>query len=213
MHVRKFPANDCKHMLKHFEQHSANNKIYNLAPDRGNQYEYMINRCKEANALKRKDLITMCCIDVIMPDDLPENISEQSFFQAVYNHFSKKFGEENVISCYVHKENNKLPHCHFAFVPACPNDRGKITVSGKRLISRQALRSLHPEAEAAISKELGQKIHLLMDNAIRSDTNTLQHKEYIQLQRKIEAAQKELADLQKQIEETERKLKGRKDNI
>ena len=231
MYVRKFPASACKDMLKYFERYTSQNGTiisfsdevidtnktylnYNLAPDRGNQYEFMKKRCREANAVKRTDLITMCTIEVIKPKDLPESITEEAFFKAVYNHFRKKLGEENIISCYVHKDENSQPHCHVAFVPACPDKNGKITVSARRLISRPFLRLLHAEAEVAVSEELGQKIHLINGEATidRSNLSASKYKEYIEIQEQLEAKKKEIAELQKEIHAAQEILKKLKKN-
>ena len=44
----------------------------------------------------------------------------EGFFQHAYDFFKQKHGESNIISAYVHMDEN-VPHMHFTFVPIVDN--------------------------------------------------------------------------------------------
>ena len=205
MHIEKFTSSACGHMFKHYERYISpdgkpvnysNENIdttrshlnYNLAPDRENQYAFMKERCAEVTCAKRKDLITMCSVILTKPKDLPSEISDREFFEAAYDFLSKRYGEENVISAYVHMDEAS-PHLHFSFIPICPNKEGELTVSAKRLISRQELKTLHPDAEKAISKALGREVHIMTGELAKGRKNMTLDK-YKEMQEAIKETKK-----------------------
>lgn len=102
----KNTRNACANLVRHFERNedikeygnenidpSKSHLNYNLAPDRGNQLEFINNRCNELKVLKRKDVNVMCNWVVTMPKDLatyiPEN--EEKFFKKTYEFLENRY--------------------------------------------------------------------------------------------------------------------------
>lgn len=186
--VAKFNAAGCGHMFKHYERakylnqetgeleyvrfHNQNidpsktHLNYNLAPVRFNkdgtqmsQLEIMNQRLQADGVYfrKRKDTNVMCSCVITKPKNLPMEESER-FFQTAYNALSDRYGEENVISSYVHLDENE-PHMHFSFVPvAFDVKKQRFTVSAKMKVCRTDLQTLHPYLTKRMKNEFGYDI-------------------------------------------------------
>ena len=50
---------------------------------------------------------------------------ERLFFERTYRFLCDRYGEQNVISAYVHKDE-KTPHMHFAFVPVTEDKKQSV---------------------------------------------------------------------------------------
>jgi hypothetical protein len=89
---------------------------YNLASEQNiSQLDFIKQRLSEAKCLKRDDVNIMCSWVVTAPKELPE-IEHRKFFEESYKFLSAKYGEQNVVSAWVHADET-TPHLHFAFVP------------------------------------------------------------------------------------------------
>ncbi|MDK0731006.1 MobV family relaxase [Clostridium perfringens] len=155
-HFMKNTKGSCVNLLRHFERNEgikeySNESIdfdktylnYNLAPERGDQLEFINKKCKEHKALNRKDVNVMCNWVVTLPKEIDDEYEERRFFQKTYDFLSEKYGEENVISAYVHKDET-TPHIHFAFVPVVFDEKkSKYKISAKECIDRNELKSFH----------------------------------------------------------------------
>ena len=72
---------------------------------------------------------------------------ERLFFERSYRFLCDRYGEQNVISAYVHKDE-KTPHMHFAFVPVTEDKkRGGEKVSAKEVITKNDLKTFHTDLE------------------------------------------------------------------
>jgi regulator of replication initiation timing len=163
-HVQKFTKAAAGHMFKHFERAKnekgeyikfANQSIdlsksdlnYNLAPERNiSQGEFVKKRCTEdgVRCMNRKDVNVMCSWIVTAPQKLPEENHKQ-FFEEAYKFLSNRYGEENVVSAFVHNDETQ-PHFHFAFVPVIADKkRGGYKVSAKELVNKSDLLRFHPD--------------------------------------------------------------------
>ena len=182
MNIQKYTKEACGHLFKHFERAKdkdgnyirfGNRDIdlsrsclnYNLAPSRGmTQTEYLNKRLSEVYHIKKKDLNVMCSWVITAPDDLPPE-KLHLFFHAAYHFMAKRYGEENVISAYVHLDENREKghaHMHFAFIPVIyDKKKQRYKVSAKEVINKNELQKIHKEAEAYISKSLKTSVHLL----------------------------------------------------
>ena len=70
---------------------------------------------------------------------------ERLFFERTYRFLCDRYGEQNVISAYVHKDE-KTPHMHFAFVPVTEDKkRGGEKVSAKEVITKNDLKTFHTD--------------------------------------------------------------------
>lgn len=182
MNIQKYTKEATGHLFKHFErakdEHGnyvkfGNRDIdlslsclnYNLAPNRGlSQTEYLNKRLSEVYHIKKKDLNVMCSWAITAPDDLPPEKLHQ-FFHSAYRFMAHRYGEENVISAYVHLDENREKghaHMHFSFIPVIyDKKKERFKVSAKDVINKKELQVIHKEAEDYISKSLKCPVHLL----------------------------------------------------
>lgn len=79
---------------------------------------------------------------VTAPKDLLSQ-DEKQFFEATYAFLKDRYGQENVISAYVHLDE-VTPHMHYAFIPIAPDKKNEgYKLSAKETITRADLRSFH----------------------------------------------------------------------
>lgn len=219
-HIVKFQQHSLGHMCKHFErgldEHGnpikyGNQNIdltrshlnYNLAPERENQYGFIMDRCKEVYCLKRKDVNRMCSCIVTAPKDLPEHEHER-FFKATYEFLAQRYGgkaAENIVSAYVHMDEGS-PHLHFAFVPIYyDKSKERWTVSAKNVVNRQDLKTLHPDLERHVSRALGHDVHVMTGElSDRPDLTLEQYKTLKDTERELENASRQLTAIKAEIE-------------
>lgn len=225
-HIQKYQQHALGHLCKHFARAkdekgnyvkfgnqnidpSRSHLNYNLAPVRENQYGFIMDRCKEVYCLKRKDVNLMCSCIVTAPKDLPAEEHER-FFRASYDFLAARYGgkdAENVISAYVHMDEGS-PHLHFAFVPvAYDKSKERWTVSAKNVVNRQDLKTLHPDLERHVTRELGHDVHVLTGELSNRPNLTIpQYQEYQDTLKRLQEAQKSLQSVEKALEGTERRL-------
>lgn len=225
-HIQKFQQHALGHMCKHYERaldangepiKYGNQNIdltrshlnYNLAPERENQYGFIMDRCKEVYCLQRKDVNLMCSCIVTAPKDLPAEEHER-FFRASYDFLAARYGgkdAENVISAYVHMDEGS-PHLHFAFVPvAYDKSKERWTVSAKNVVNRQDLKTLHPDLERHVTRELGHDVHVLTGElSSRPNLTMEQYQDYQETLKCLREAQKSLQNVEKALEGAERRL-------
>ena len=71
--------------------------------------------------------------------------ARSEFFRASYEFLEERYGKDNVISAYVHMDENQ-PHMHFAFVPVTKDKKkGDLKVSAKEVLDREELRCFHED--------------------------------------------------------------------
>ena len=158
----KYTKGAMGHMLKHYERATdehgeylkfGNQDIdpskthlnYNLAPDH-NQLEFIHSRLDDVYCMNRRDVNVMCTWVITAPKDLDKE-QEEEFFKEAYAFLSKKYGQENVVSAYVHKDE-KTAHMHFCFMPIVPDQkRGGYKVSAKECVTRSDLNQFHEKLQ------------------------------------------------------------------
>lgn len=158
----KYTKGAMGHMLKHYERATdehgeylkfGNQDIdpartgqnYNLAPEH-DQLEFIHRRLDEVYCMKRKDVNVMCTWVVTAPKDLKPG-QEAEFFKEAYSFLEKKYGKENVVSSYVHKDE-KTPHMHFCFMPIVSDlKRNGYKVSAKECVTRTDLNQFHEQLQ------------------------------------------------------------------
>lgn len=177
MNVQKYTASQLGQMLTHYnrnngeERNYSNENIdksrthenYNLAPVRDiSEIDFINNRIDEVKHINRADVIKMATWIVTLPKDYKGD--SMSFFEQSYKALSNRYGEQNVISSWVHMDE-KQPHMHFAFVPVVRTvDRSGNHIeklSAKELINREELKQMHPYMERCLTRNLGEPVHLL----------------------------------------------------
>lgn len=164
----KYTKGAMGHLLKHYERAkdangeyvkfgnqgidtSRTGQNYNLAPGH-DQLDFIHQRLSEVYCMKRKDVNVMCTWVVTAPEDLkPEQ--EKKFFQESYAFLEAKYGRENVVSSYVHKDE-KTPHMHFCFMPVVPDPKhGGFKISAKECIKRTDLEQFHEELQRHLEEK------------------------------------------------------------
>lgn len=167
-HAAKYAASASGHMLSHYDRSkdglsgnidpSRTHLNYNLAPEReGSQLDFIHQRMSEVRCLKRADVNIMCDWVVTLPKYQwhDNNIHmtpnkeqvERTFFERVYRFMADRYGEQNIISAYVHRDET-TPHIHFAFVPVTEDKkRGGEKLSAKEVITKNDLKTFHTDLE------------------------------------------------------------------
>ena len=198
MNVEKYTQSACGHLFAHYERAkdeqgryikfgnrdihlSRSSQNYNLAPDRGmTQNEYLKQRLSEVYHIKKKDLNVMCSWVITAPADLPQE-KQREFFRNSYNFMVLRYGEENVLSAYVHLDENLQKghtHMHFAFIPVVyDTKRERFKISAKDAISKADLKGIHKDIEAYLTEELGFPVHMLNGKTIEGNKTVRELKE------------------------------------
>ena len=177
-HVEKYTRGALGHMLKHYERAKdekgeyikfGNENIdlnktelnYNLAPQKSiSEYQFINEKCTELNCLKRKDVNVMCDWVVTMPKDLSAD-HEEAFFKNTYKFLEDRYGKDNVVSAYVHKDEI-TPHMHFSFVPVVyDKKKDRYKISAKERVNRTDLKTFHQDLDKYLEQSMGFKVNVL----------------------------------------------------
>lgn len=169
--VTKYTKAGCGHMFAHYERAKGENgkyiqfgntnidtekthQNYNLAPSREiSQGDFVRQRCGEVYCFNRKDVKVMCSWIVTAPDGIAGTEHEREFFEKTYSFLDDMYGQENVVSAYVHKDE-VTPHIHFAFVPVVPDEKRGQKVSAKECITRAKLKMFHDDLDKYLEREM-----------------------------------------------------------
>ncbi|MBP5466966.1 MAG: plasmid recombination protein [Clostridia bacterium] len=137
------------------DTNKTKNNYHIVSPPEIGYAEFIDQRIKQAG-VKRKvkdDAIKMVSFVMTSDKEFFESMSpqtERSFFTDCFKFVKKRYGEENVISAVVHKDET-TPHLHINFVPITPDNRlsAKYYFDGKLA-----------ELQTAVYEEVGKKWHL-----------------------------------------------------
>ncbi len=175
------------------------------------------NRLNEVYHLNRKNLVTLMDVVVTLPCDV-EYDDEQYFFKSVYDFYLNDFGEKNMISAIVHKDE-VTPHIHLDIVPAMPlkdrdasetllkrvEDYGRQrgiqvvdTLNARDLINRVYLQQMHPRLSDFMEERLGYPCEIL-NGATKNGNQTVLELKNKSLERMITSRKEEVDRLQKNI--------------
>lgn len=140
---------------------------YNLAPAHPcGQVGFIHDRIASLGLRRRvrKDAIRMCDCVLTAPPEV-QDVELRKFFEAESAALGKAFGADNCISAWVHMdEPGARPHMHWAWVPVTPDGR----LSAKDVVSRAALRALHPALQKAADAALGHHVQVQLDDGRRA---------------------------------------------
>ena len=159
LHMMKFNKGQMYGLDVHIErktQNHSNREIdparshlnYELKPEYQNtSYTKAVNRRLAEGYLGvkalRKDAVVACSFIVSSDSDFFAKLTpeqEKAYFQTAYDYIAQKYGEKNIISAKVHKDET-TPHMHLVLVPLTQDGR----LSAKELFDRQALLDLQAE--------------------------------------------------------------------
>ncbi|MBE7723652.1 MAG: hypothetical protein E7244_04195 [Enterocloster citroniae] len=189
MHVEKFAKSAVGHMLQHYNRSAVNygneaidclrsDLNYNLAPKRDvNDFTYYQQRLAQVKCQNRADIKTLCSWIITLPKQDFTEAEEKKFFQTAYNFMAKRYGEKNIISAWVHKDEAGQPHLHFTFIPvAIDKKKGIEKVSAKEVITRNDLRVIHKEMAEHMEQVFGRDIGILNGSTIGGNKTIMELK-------------------------------------
>ena len=129
---------------------------YSLQERANKTYNQVIKERIDSLNLKkavRKDAVVMCSFVITSDKEFFNNISleqEKAYFQKAYNFVKEKYGEQNIISAEVHKDET-TPHLHINFIPVTQDNR----LSAKSLFDKKSLKQLQDDFYSQVSREFG----------------------------------------------------------
>lgn len=200
-HCTKYTKVSCGHMFEHFDRsvkHMHHESIdqtktylnYNLAVhQKMNQSDFLKKRCSEVRCQNRKDVNVMVSWIVTVPKDLPQQF-EQEFFEITYDFLEQRYGRDNVISAYVHKDE-VTPHMHFAFVPVIKDKKREgYKISAKEVVNRYDLQTFHQDLSQYLEQHFGFEVSILNQATREGNKSIRQLKMQSATEQIAEAAQK-----------------------
>ena len=131
---------------------------YNLAPNHeGGQLAFLEKRLSEVRTLKRADVNVMFCWVTTLPKyesmnktihvSANEDVVSRLFFERTYRFLAERYGEQNIVSSYVHRDENR-DHMHTGIIPVVEDKKhGGEKLSAKEVVTRADLRSFHEDLE------------------------------------------------------------------
>lgn len=237
-HAAKYASSACGHMLSHYDRSKDNlsgnidpsrtHLNYNLAPDHGmSQMDFIHQRMSEIHCLHRADVNVMCDWAVTLPKEITymdknihvtPNKDEVSklFFERSYRFLADRYGEKNVISSYVHRDETS-DHMHFAFVPAIEDKkRGGEKLSAKEVITRADLRTFHEDLERYLDS-FGDWHFGVINEATKDGNKAIEELKretaIKELQEQQQAAAQKIQEIQMQVQREEATADRRKEAI
>lgn len=141
------------------------------------QREILNKRLSEVKVLKRNNVNVTCNWVITLPKTIKENSEEEKlFFQESYNFLKNRYGEKNIISSYVHKDE-VTPHMHFCFVPVVIDKKKNIEkVSAKELITKKELNSFHKDLNNYMTNIFNRDIGILNGTTANGNKTVLELK-------------------------------------
>lgn len=171
MHVEKYKASAIGHMCAHYDrsQNILSNKNikkdktkenYNLCKTHTLKQSVFIKDKMQNVGVRNNRTVVMCDWVITLPKSVRAE-DEELFFQKVYEFMVNRYGEKNVISAYVHKDE-VTPHMHFAFCPIVyDKEKKKDKFCAKQILTRTELRKVHQDIDKYLDEELGYDCQML----------------------------------------------------
>lgn len=228
-HVAKYNSSASGHLMAHFERKKdevtgeyikfGNQNIdtekshenYNLCPrSEGSQIDFFRERLSEVKVQKRDDVKTLCSWVITLPQGEYTQEQEKAFFAESYRFLSERYGERNVVSAFVHKDETQ-PHLHFAFVPVVPDtkwndkhpDKPREKVSAKECLTRQDLQTFHVEFQDRLDNQFGELVFSVLNGATLGGNQTLEQLQYETVRQRSHS---EMNSLLEEVENEQEKL-------
>jgi len=170
-HVQKYTRGAAGVLLAHYDrtkevkelQHPEKTRLNENLADKEQpleQHAFLRQRLGEVKTLTRKDVNVMVDWVVTMPKGLASG-DEGKFFKETYEFLRGRYGAENVISAYVHRDE-VTPHMHYAFIPVVEDRKhGGYKLSAKEAVNREDLRKFHGELSRRLEKAFGRDVGVL----------------------------------------------------
>ena len=188
-HIQKYKQGQCYHLINHDNRsdtddkenidHSRSYLNYNLCSVK-NENEYLselIKLSKDSGGRFTNKTNILVSYVITLPENFPDNAElEKQFFKACYNLICSDVGEENIISAWVHYDENlknsnrpNKPHIHIKVAPL--KEKTKTYKNGttktilqfdaKNTITLNYLQTFHKRLESHIEDYIGFKAEVL----------------------------------------------------
>ena len=245
--VAKFKLNEAPRLLTHCSrtQKTPGSHIhqertclnFNMAAGRHegvSDYEFVKDKIHQDDVrmLKRDDVKTVCSWAVTMPRELCHEVVDsdgetfyvpnddeecRDFFKYSYDFFKEKHGEENIISAYVHMDEN-VPHMHFTFVPIVKDKNGGLKVCAKEALADCYGAKFQIALQDYVSERMGKELNMVKKDTVDYERNVKELKKKTlnercaYLARQISRSEEELARKERVLKTLEKSEKA-KENI
>lgn len=245
--VAKFKLNEAPRLLTHCSRtqkmpgshiHQERTCLnFNMAAGRHegvSDYEFVKDKIHQDDVrmLKRDDVKTVCSWAVTMPRELCHEVVDsdgetfyvpnddeecREFFKYSYDFFKEKHGEENIISAYVHMDEN-VPHMHFTFVPIVKDKNGGLKVCAKEALADCYGAKFQIALQDYVSERMGKELNMVKKDTVDYERNVKELKKKTlnercaYLARQISRSEEELARKERVLKTLEKSEKA-KENI
>lgn len=232
-HVAKYTATAVGHLFNHYGRAEIDGNVsrsneniddsltennYNVAAKDQpmSQADFLQKRLSEVRVHKRADVNVLADWVVTLPKDFEaDGEDEKLFFDAAYVFLKQRYGAENVVSAWVHRDETR-PHMHFAFVPVVEDKkRGGFKLSAKEAIDRTDLRSFHGDLDDFM-RDIFQRDVGILNEATREGNQSiadLKRKTAIEERNKLAGEVSALQGEKKSLQGEIKRLKGGIDKI
>lgn len=220
-HVAKYTAGAAGNMLAHFEHKKPRDNVnaaltslnYNLAAEVQPLPQLDFLRQRIDGLKKRKDAIAFCDWCITKPATLPAEYADK-FFKECFDFCAARYGIDNVISAFVHKDEDQHSgehHLHFAFCPITSDGR----LCAKQVVSRADLQRFHADLSKHLEAVFGFDVGVLNDAVKQQGGNktTEQLKEKSRLQAECDAIRAECEAMTKKLRSGYEALEELQENL
>lgn len=172
---------------------------YDLCQREGTLSERFRERLGQVRCMKRDDINVLDCMVVHLPEDIRKG-DERKFFEACYKFACGDFGEKNIISGNVHRDEVR-EHIHINFIPVIEGKRRNgepvEKVCHDKLITREYYKKLHERLSDFVAEQLGYEVSIL-NGATAGGNKTVQELKAQKLAEENAKAEQELHQKQEQ---------------
>ena len=223
--VQKFQVKGCYRIIEHATRYrdtcknvnysnpdidkTRTQENYHIGIERNNLYGYLKDTVKKYDAITppkrvKKDRVVLTGFCFTVPEGIANTPAEKEYFNHCYDWLKKSFGEDNIITADVHRDeihqywdNQKniwtesRAHMHAEIIPYTKT-RG---VNCKNFMNRDSLKRWHDDLDKYIYEHMG--IH----DFVYAESKTLGRNTDMLKKESIEAQAKMLKDLNKQVKQ------------
>lgn len=208
MHVEKLKSSQVGSLLMHDIRSIQNHTNEDIDPTRshlnynlvdGDPYTMFRQRLDQLVFVKKKSTNVLCSWAVTCPKNLltDEDLQKQ-FFQESFDFLAKRYGQQNVVSAFVHMDET-TPHMHFKFIPTIKDKDGIERLNAKAVINRTELLKIHKDAEQHMNKIFGMD-GLILNGATANGNKTITELKLASLKEKEEQLGKEVNAIEVQLD-------------
>ena len=174
-HIAKYKATSVGHMLAHYRRDESS--LGRVVPREGEPnwgtVERRIERVNEAQKAAgkratRKDAVVMADVVVTLPDNVRKG-DEDRFFRLTYWYLSNKFGIDNMMGGFVHRDEvlkDGTPARDHMHVPFTPILDGRFNY--KKMCPRSFYQSMHKELGDYLERRMGYRPAIELDEETRA---------------------------------------------